>query len=71
MSQRKYPSTETRELIRYAEQLGFELRERRTGSGHLIMVHTSGRKVTLPSTPSGTRSRKNMEAQIRRTAQGL
>jgi predicted RNA binding protein YcfA (HicA-like mRNA interferase family) len=58
---------EVQAVVRYAETLGYRL-IRRTGTGHLQLRHTSGRTVTMPSTPSNYRWKKNAESQLRRTA---
>lgn len=56
-----------REVVALAESLGFHLVEGCTGSGHLLLEHPNG-KVTLSSTPSEHRGRKNAIATLERVA---
>lgn len=53
------------ELIATAEAAGFVL-ERYTGSGHYKMRHRDGDCIIIPSTPGGSRWKKNVLADIKR-----
>jgi predicted RNA binding protein YcfA (HicA-like mRNA interferase family) len=41
-------------------------RGRRTGKGHILLMHADGRSTTLPSTPSDKRTLLNCVADINR-----
>jgi predicted RNA binding protein YcfA (HicA-like mRNA interferase family) len=47
-----------RSLLKELEQDG-HWRGRRTGKGHIMLMHSDGRSTTLPSTPSDARNLRN------------
>jgi|GEM_PF-7049202 len=56
---------EVSELIATAEAAGFVF-ERYTGSGHYKLRHKDGGSIVIPSTPSGSRWKQNVLADIKR-----
>ena len=59
------PSKEIRKLIKELEKAGH--RTKLLKSGHTLVYHSDGvQTATLPGTPSDHRSRRNMEAELRR-----
>lgn len=58
---------DTRAVVDIARQLGFSV-EGVTGSGHLMLTHPDGGAVTIPSTPSDYRSRRNVIATLERVS---
>lgn len=61
---------EARELLRWAEAHGWELK-RVTSSGHLFLRHRSGASVTMAHTPGDSRGMKNARADMRRELRKL
>lgn len=60
---------DVKEVIAYAESLGFELVIKVGRSRHLKMQHKgNGAIIIIPSTPSAPTWRRNLEADIRRYA---
>ena len=56
---------DVRELIEYAEQLGFT-NQGIDGRNHYRLTHPNGTWFSAPATPSDTRSVKNAKATLRR-----
>lgn len=56
---------EVKQVVEIAEGHGFTCLGL-NGSDHWTLRHTSGRKITLPSSPSRGRWRQNALAQIKR-----
>lgn len=58
-----------RELLKYAEEHGFEWNGKLTGGGHIMLRHPNGGRVVLPATPgprnTGDNSRKDIERVAR------
>lgn len=53
------------DVIDAAMAAGFEF-TRRTGTGHYKLTHANGDTIVVPSSPSGSRWKKNALADIRR-----
>jgi hypothetical protein len=61
----KVRNDELRKLLRKAKKAGW--RARHTGSGHIVVIAPSGKKIYLPSTPrGGCRSLANVRAELKR-----
>lgn len=56
---------EVGEVLDRAIEAGFTF-ERYTGSGHYQLRHGNGNRLVIPSTPSGTRWKRNALADIKR-----
>lgn len=58
-----------REVIKYAEELGFRIMDSMGRSKHIKMQHKgNGAIIVIPTTPSRPSWRRNVEADIRRYA---
>jgi hypothetical protein len=60
---------EVKALLRELQDAGCWI-GRNTGTGHLMLRHTSGKYAGVPMTPSDPRSLKNSRAHIRRVLEG-
>lgn len=56
---------EVADVIKTALAAGFTV-DRYTGTGHYKLTNGVGETMIIPSTPSGTRWKKNVLAEIRR-----
>lgn len=56
---------EVGDLIKMALAAGFTF-TRQTGSGHYKLTHDDGQTIVIPSTPSGSRWKQNVLAEIKR-----
>ena len=69
MGKPKHGNKDVREVIKYAESLGFVLVEKLGRTRHIKMQHRgNGAILIIPSTPSAPSWRSNLEADIRRYA---
>lgn len=64
----KLSNKQTRELLKYAQDLGFEWDGRLTGSGHVKLKHPNGGRVILSATPGGGNNGQNSRKDIERVA---
>lgn len=60
---------EVRDLIRFAESLGFEW-VGFTGKMHPLLKHPNGGATTISGTPGGRSGAHNAKSQLRRIARG-
>lgn len=58
---------EVKNLIKAAIAAGFTF-NRQTGSGHYKLTHGGGNTIVIPSTPSGSRWKQNVLADIKRAS---
>ena len=56
---------DVREVVKYAEQYGFELAGIRK-SGHIRLTHANGHSISLSASPSCPHFRRNAQADVRR-----
>ena len=63
----RYPSKEAREIIVLAREIGWT-HQGFSGSGHPVLVHENGARVTIAATPSDRRNRANALAALERLA---
>lgn len=56
MSKHRFPSKETREVVKLAKLIGWTFIGY-SGGGHIRLEHTSGARYTIPATPSDRRGR--------------
>lgn len=69
MGRVKLSNKMARELLKYAEENGFQWDGKLTGGGHIKLVHPNGGRVILAATPgrgnNGHNSRKDIERVAR------
>lgn len=58
---------EVKNLVKMALAAGFTF-NRQTGSGHYKLTHKGGSTIVIPSTPSGSRWKQNVLADIKRAS---
>ena len=64
---KRYPSKEAREIIALARTIGW--REGGfSGSGHPVLIHENGSKVSIAATPGDRRNRANAIAMLEKLA---
>lgn len=68
MGRAKLSNQRTRELVKYAESLGFEWDGKLTGGGHIKLIHPQGGRVILAATPGRKTSPNNSRKDIEREA---
>lgn len=68
MSRFTLPSKAARDFVKEMSKEGWECAGMARGSTHVILVHPSGAKAQVPSTPSNPRSMKNARQRLRRLA---
>lgn len=70
MGARNQLHKEVKEVVRYAETLGFR-NAGFTGRMHILLIHPNGGKTTVSGTPSSPTALRNARAQIKRIARGV
>lgn len=63
---RRFPSRETRELVEWAESHGWRMGPY-TGTGHIRLIHRTGKSYTIAATPSDWRGLQNAKSALLRT----
>lgn len=62
---RTFPSKETRELVEWAESHGWAMGPY-TGTGHIRLIHRTGKTYVIASTPSDWRGLQNTKSALLR-----